>query len=264
MSKFSRLVLAAALSSIVISSYAAIDNGAGGNGELFFSAFDGVSSYSYDLNASIDAFETGKNTAGLYSFISGSDFTSSFSAWKSTANASTLEWNILATDTAGQRRIISTVGAAVLPATNKDAGVLRTAAANIQTTVNAINQLLVGNSAVANAGTAAYAGTMGLFYPKFNFDTTGTLANNNYANGLAFQITTANATGLTLGVNTAYVDETVAVRVWVGSDNTLHLMDCLSCDYSPIPQLPELESFAMLLAGLGVISAATRRRKQNL
>lgn len=253
--KFSLKSIAAAVVMAVAAAgaNAAIDNGAGGNGELFFSAFDGSTSYSYDLNISIDAFETSKNAAGLLNLSYGSDFTSSFSSWVSTADVSKLEWNILATDGAGQRRILSTVGAAVLPATNKDAGVLRTAAANIQTTLNAINPTLVGNSAVATAGTAAYAGTMGLFYPKFNFDTTGSLAANSYANGLVFERTTANATGLTLGVNTAYVDETVAVRSWIASDNTLHIAAAV----------PEPESYAMLLAGLGMIGFMARRRSNR-
>lgn len=257
--KFSLKSIAAAvvLAAAATGANAAIDNGAGGNGELFFSAWDGATSYSYDLNVSIDAFETSKNAAGLYSFTSGSDFTSSFSSWVSTANVSALEWNILATDTAGQRRILSTVGAAVMPATNKGADVLRGAALNIQTTITAINNLpLVGNSGVTTSpGAASYAGTMSSFYPKFNFDTTGTLAANSFANGLAFQKTTGNATGLVAGINTAYVDETVAVRAWVASDNTLHI--------GAVAAVPEPESYAMLLAGLGMIGFMARRRNNR-
>ncbi len=115
--KFSlKSIAAAVVMAVAVSgAHAAINNGANdGQGELFFSAFDGVSSYSYDLNISIVAFEASKDAAGLLNLSYGSDFTSSFSSWMSTANASTVEWNILATDTAGARRILSTVGAAVL------------------------------------------------------------------------------------------------------------------------------------------------------
>lgn len=253
--KFSLKTLAAAavMAAAAASANAAIDNGAGGNGELFFSAWDGQSSYSFDLNVSIDAFETTKNAAGLLNLSYGDEFTSSFANWASTADASKLEWNILATDGAGQRRILATVGAASLPATNKDAGVLRTAAANILTTINAINPLLTGNSAVTTSiGAASYAGVMNNFYPKFNFDTTGSLINNSYANGMIFEKTTANATGLTAGVNTAYVDDSVAVRAWLGSDNTLHI--------AAVAAVPEPSEYAMLLAGLGMIGFMARRR----
>jgi len=256
--KFSLKTLAAAAVMAVAasSSFAAIDNGANGNGELFFSAWDGATSYSYDLNVSIDSFEASKNAAGLLNLSYGSDFTSSFGSWLSTANAASLKWNILATDTAGQRRILSTVGAAILPATNKGADVLRTAAGNIQTAVIAINGTLDGNSGVTTSTSAAsYAGTMGAFYPKFNFDTTGNLLANSYTNGLAFEKTTANATGITVGVNSAYVDDGVAVRSWIGSDNTLHI--------AAVAAVPEPESYAMLLAGLGMIGLMARRRQNR-
>lgn len=257
--KFSLKTLAAAvvMAAAAASANAAIDNGAGGNGELFFSAWDGATSYNYDLNISIDAFEAGKNAAGLLNLSYGSDFTSSFASWVSTANAATLEWNILATDTAGQRRILSTVGAEnALPATNRTADALRTAATNIQTTVNAINGTIVGNSGVTTStGAASYAGTMGGFYTKFNFDTSGNLLADSYANGLIFQKTTANSLGLVAGINTAYVDETVAVRAWLANDNTLHI--------GAVAAVPEPESYAMLLAGLGMIGFMAGRRNKR-
>jgi len=252
--KFSLKTLAAAvvMAAAAASANAAIDNGAGGNGELFFSAWDGQTSYSFDLNVSIDAFETSKNAAGLLNLSYGADFTSSFGDWVSTADTSKLEWNILATDTAGQRRILATVGAASLPATNKTNDVLRTAAGNIQTSIIAINSLLTGNSAVTTSITApSYAGVMSSFYPKFGFDTTGNLANDSYATGMVFEKTTANATGILPGVNTAYVDDTVAVRAWLGSDNTLHIAAAA---------VPEPSEYAMLLAGLGMIGFMARRR----
>lgn len=253
--KFSLKSVAAALvlAASAASASAAIDNGANGNGELFFSAWDGQSSYSYDLNVSIDAFETNKNASGLLNLSYGSDFTSSFSSWLSTANTASLKWNILATDTAGPRRILATVGAATLPATNFTADVLRTAATNIQSSVNAINTIMVGNSAVTTStGAASYAGTMTNSYQKLNFSTAGSLAANTFASGLVFEKTTANATGLTAGVNTAYADEGTAVRAWVGSDNILHI--------GAVAAVPEPSEYALMLAGLGMIAAIARRR----
>lgn len=257
--KFSLKSVAAALvlAASAAGANAAIDNGALGNGELFFSAWDGQSSYSYDLNVSIDAFEAAKNGAGLLNLAYGSDFTSSFSAWVSTANTADLKWNILATDTSGARRILATVGAATLPATNFTNDVLRTGAGNIQTSVNAINAILVGNSAVTTStGAASYAGAMSGFYPRFNFNTAGTLAANTFESGLVFEKTTANATGILAGVNTAYTDDSVAVRAWLGSDNTLHI--------GAVAAVPEPSEYALMLAGLGMIGAIARRRNKRV
>lgn len=246
------VVLAVAASG---ASAATINNGANGDGGLFFNAFDGASSYTFNLNTSIDGFETAVAAAGLYNGTWGAaaGFSSSYAAWLSTANASTLEWNILATDTAGARRILSTVGQADLPAKNKTNDVLRTAAGNLQTFVNNVNPTLIGNAGVTTSTAAAsYAGTMGSFYPKFSLDTTGTVANNSFANGLVFEKTAALATGVVAGTNTAYLDGTVAVRAWVANDNTLHI--------GAVAAVPEPESYAMFLAGLGLLGFAARRR----
>ncbi|MFZ2974792.1 MAG: PEP-CTERM sorting domain-containing protein [Ferribacterium limneticum] len=257
--KFSLKTLAAAvvMAAAASSSFAAIDSGAGGNGELFFSAWDGSSSYNYDMNMTIDAFEAAKNADGYLNLVWGSDFSSSFASWASTATAATLSWNIMATDAVGARRILSTVSNVnVLPATNKDGATLRTAAGNVRDYATAVNGIIVGDSAVTEGTSAAsYAGKMGAkVYDKFNFDTTGNLAANDYDNGVVFQKTAVNSTGTAAGINAAYVDETVAVRAWVGSDNTLHI--------AAMP-VPEPESYAMLLAGLGMIGFVARRRNER-
>jgi len=256
--KFSLKSVAAALvlAASAASASAAIDNGANGNGELFFSAWDGQSSYSYDLNVSIDAFETNKNASGLLNLSYGSDFTSSFGSWVSTANTTALKWSILATDTSGARRILSTV-ASNLPATNSTADLMRTGASAIQAYLNSVNPILVGNSAVTNSTAAtSYAGNMGgMIYNKFNFDTAGTLSANSFVSGLTFQKTTANATGLTAGVNTAYTDGSTAVRAWIGSDNILHI--------GAVAAVPEPSEYALMLAGLGMIAAIARRRNKR-
>jgi len=255
--KFSLKTIAAAvvLAAASAGASAAIDNGAlDGKGELFFSAWDGATSYNYDLNISIIGFEASFAALGNLNFTAGSDFNSSFDAWKSTANTSKLKWNILATDNAGARRIISTVGTGVvLEQFNKTNDVIRTAALNITTTINAINDTLVGNSGVTTSPFAAsYAGTMGSFYPKFGFNPSGNLAANSYANGLVVQRTNGLATGILKSTNTAYVDNGSAVRSWIASDNTLHI--------AAVTAVPEPESYAMFLAGLGMLGFMARRR----
>lgn len=255
--KFSLKTLAAAvaLAAAAGSASAAINNGATGNGELFFSAWDGASSYNYDMNLAIDAFETSFNAAGKLNLVWGADFTSSYASWLSTANKASLQWSVLATDTDGTRRILTTVGAATLPATNNTADVLRTGASNIQTYINNVNPILSGNSGVTNSVTAdSYTGKLigDKINNKFNFDTSASFANSSYDNGVVFQKTLANSGGLTKGTNNAYVDEGVAVRAWVDAGNTLH-----------IAAVPEPSEYAMLLAGLGLMGVVARRRSQK-
>jgi hypothetical protein len=256
--KFSLKSVAAALvlAASAASASAAIENGANGNGELFFSAWDGQSSYNYDLNVSIDAFETNKNASGLLNLSYGSDFTSSFSSWLSTANTAGLQWSILATDTVGARRILSTV-ATTLPATNSSATTLRTTATAVQTYVTAVNGVLVGNSAVTtNTAASSYAGKVGSkVYNQFNFETAGTLAASSFDSGLTFQKTTVASAGGAAGVNAAYMDDGAAVRAWIGSDKTLHI--------GAVAAVPEPSEYALMLAGLGMIAAIARRRNKR-
>lgn len=255
-----KLAAALALAAAATGASAAIDNGAGGNGELFFGAWDGTTSYTYDLNLSINAFESAFSGAGKTNLSWGSDFTSSFAAWLGTADTGLLEWSILSVDTSGQRRLITTVDPTnELPATNNPAGDVRGAAGAISIMLTELNQSIVGNSFVTTSNTApTYVGNLGgldgqggILGGLFNFDTSGTHAANSYANGLLLQKTTANASGTAFGINTAYVDEGAAVKAWVDGEG-LH-----------IAAVPEPSETAMLLAGLGLIGFAARRKARR-
>jgi len=251
------LVAAVALAAAAGSASAAIDFGALGNGELFFSAWDGATSYNYDMNVTIDGFEAAVATAGKVDLQWKSDFTSSYGSWLSTASTSGLQWAVLATDTMGQRRMLATAGG-TLPALNKGSDVLRTGAANIQGYINIINPQLTGNSVVttSNISDAYFGKYLGNYVnDKFNFNIAATFANNSYANGVTFEKTLANATGIAKGTNTAYFDEGVAVRAYVDGNNVLHI--------GAVAAVPEPSEYALLLAGLGVIGAIVRRRAQK-
>jgi len=260
--KFSIKALAAAAALVAATgAHAAIDIGAQGDGGLFFSAWDGKTSYSFDMKITMDAFQSQLAAPGqLHLSYGGSVFTPSFSDWLSTANVAKLQWNILAAETKGDKRILTTSSDAVLPAINKQNDVLRTSAQNLQQAVIDINDKMVrqGHSDYAitvSTTDKSYGGWLWSFYDKTNVHTTGTLAANTYETGLAFQRTDAKATGIAKGTNTAYMDDTFAVRAWVDANNTLHL--------GSVSAVPEPSEYALMLGGLGLLAAVARRRNKR-
>jgi hypothetical protein len=262
--KFSlkKLAAVAVLAAAATGASAAIDSGAQGNGELFFNAWDANTSFTFDLNVSINDFDLAMAAPGLLnqSWGAAQGFLPAFSDWLATTNAAELQWNILSTDTSGQRRMLTTVGHEnELPATNNDATSLRTGAGSIRDFATQASLVMVGDVAITNSNAApSYAGVQGPYvFGGFTFDSTGNLAANSYANGLVFQKTTANATGTALGINTAYVDETLAVKSWLDADG-LHI-----AAVDAIPAVPEPSETAMLLAGLGLIGFAARRKARR-
>jgi len=262
--KFSlkKLAAAAVLAAAATGASAAIDSGAQGNGELFFNAWDANTSFTFDLNVSINDFELAVAAPGLLnqSWGAAQGFLPAFSDWLAGVNTSELQWSILATDTSGERRMLTTVGHEnALPATNNDNASLRTAAGSIRDFATQASLVMVGDVSITNSNTApSYAGLQGTnVFDGFTFDATGDLAANSYANGLVFQKTIARATGTAAGINAAYVDETLAVKTWVDADG-LHI-----AAVDAIPAVPEPSETAMLLAGLGLIGFAARRKARR-
>ena len=258
--KFSlkKLAAVAVLAAAATGANAAINNGSTGDGGLYFGAWDGASSFTFDLGIQINAFETSLGQAGALNLNWGATegFLPAYSGWLAAANTAQLQWSVLATDTVGQNRILTTVGAATLPALNSNADVLRIGAGNLQTYLNAVNPVLTANSSLfvvtSDPSASTYAGRWGdKINNKFNFDTTADFTNSSYANGVAFQKTLAAGTGFNKGTNNAYFDEGTAVKAWVDGEG-LHI--------AAIPAVPEPSETAMLLAGLGLIGFAARRK----
>lgn len=245
-------LVAAALLAAAGSASAAIDNGAGGNGELFFNIWDANGSYSRDLNVSIDAFQTTLAAAGNIDLRWAADSTlTSFLA--GVADATALKWNIMATDTSGARRLLTTFTAPTVSPT-KTNDIIRTAATNTQTFVNSANTALAGSDSVAvNAASAAFAGkatfkdNVGGY---LNFSNAGTLANNSYAGGLSFMRIDALASGTAKSVYNQYFDSTVAANAYLGADRSLHITAAV----------PEADTYALMLSGLALVGFVARRR----
>ena len=254
--KFAKLKMVAAALAIGFAAQAnaAIDNGAGGNGELFFNIWDANGSYTLDLNKSIDAFQADIATAGLLNYTYAADATFvSFMA--GVVNTSLLSFNIAATDQQGARRILSTYTPPKSSPT-KTNDVMRSAASSITTHLNFVNpQLGAFDSLAVASSSAAWAGKSSFkhnFGGLINFSNAGTLANNDYTSGLSFMRIDASATGVANSVYNQYLDEGQDIKVWVDGANALHI---------GVAPIPEPETYALLLAGLGMVGFMARRRR---
>lgn len=254
--KFSLKKLAAAvvMAAAATGASAAIQDGMQGNGELFFNAWDGASSYTFDMNITIDDFISAYNAPGKMELLWGSDFTSSYSSWLVKADSSLLTWNILSADSLSATRMITTqTPSDELSATQNPGADIRSSIAGINIFLGDVNQAIGSADHLITVGDTSptYGGQFGgNFGGGYSFDTTGTPANDSYANGLFMQLTTSNATGKTSAWS-GYADEDVAVKAWVDADG-LH-----------IAAVPEPSETAMLLAGLGLIGFAARRKARR-
>ena len=242
--------------------FAQISNGADGNGELFFTMWDSTNSYSRDLNITIDAFETALAVGGPLNLSFAADAT--FTSFLSTANSSELMFNVVATDAQGARRLLETF-TAPKPTTTKANDVIRTAIGNVQSFANDLNTKLScstsvygcdplgGDSAIYGVGTPGYGGDIKFNDDnnnKLNFSNAGSMGNNSYANGLSFMRINAAATGIASSTYTPYLDDGIDVRVYMDGTNGLHIAAAV----------PEAETYAMMLAGLGLVGFMVRRR----
>lgn len=254
--KFSLKTIAAAvvMAAAASGASAAIDNGALGNGELFFNIWDANGSYSRSLETSIDSFQGLLAATGSLDLSFAADTT--FTSFLAGANAASLKWNVQAVDTSGARRILETYSS--MPATTKTNDIMRSTAGAVQAFATAINGQLLGNDSVAvGSASAAYAGKTiygDTFSNTLNFSNAGTLGNNSFASGLNFMRIDALSGGTAKSIYTQYADTSSAVSVYLDANKTLHI--------AAMP-VPEPESYAMLLAGLGMLGFMARRRLNN-
>ena len=115
-------------------------------------------------------------------------------------------------------------------------------------------KLASSDSATYAVNTIGYAGNAAMFGDKaggkLNFSNAGTLSNNSIATGLGFMRINGTSSGLTASTYTPYAIGGNAVNVYFDTANTLHI--------SAISAVPEPETYAMLLAGLGLMGAIAR------
>jgi hypothetical protein len=117
---------------------------------------------------------------------------------------------------------------------------------NVTTFSNGVDALY--NSSGTNATYAATAAIIGGTAKMVNY---GTAANNSFASGLAFIREAALGTGTAAATQTPYINTEVAYI----SGNTFSI--------GQVAAVPEADSLAMLLAGLGLVGTIVTRRNRK-
>ena len=257
-----KLIAAAAVLAATGAANAAIDAGTDGFGDFFFNIWDTNGSYTLDLNLQQNTFTAGVAAAGAYSFTQALAADTLFTSFLASANQASLQWNLVAVESQGARTVHQTINGA-LPAT----AITNTNGRNMVGVVqdyalNRINPSLSGsiNSAVFTSADPGYTGNpsdlgFGCRFATYqNFNTCGTLANNSAANGLGLAVNTFATTGTSTsrGTVASVLENGQAVSVFIDSGYNLQ-----------IAAVPEPETYALLLAGLGLMGAIARRRRQN-
>ena len=257
--KFSLKTLAAAvvLAAAATGANATINDGGNGNGDLFLNLSSAAGSYTRDLGFTVDSFAAAVAAPGglNLSWVADPLLTS----WLG-QQSGLVEMNVFGLDASGARKFVTTY-TDPKPATAKANSSIHSAQTQVQVFLASVNQsLLAADSATFAAGTAGYAGqTKASFTGTFNdtvfnylnFNTTKSMTVGNQLDLL--MINAGSTATSTLSTYTRQMDGANAVKVYFTADNTLH-----------IAAVPEPESYAMLLAGLGMVGFMARRRNNRV
>ncbi|GEM_PF-1120485 len=243
-----------------------------GNGHFFFSVWDGNSSYLRGTSLPMDTFLAGVAAPGLYSFSLAAD--PLFLDWlrgtatTPAANFSNIEWGATAIDVAGARRQFETQQQGAASPTRIDDANIRGYLGNIMNWVNWNNDDLPGlsptSSIVVGSADRRYGGRITHYGRNTNnamgFFRHGTELNNSIETGLNLLRVDARSTGVALATYTLQNDGGAAfpLRVWIDFDSASPTFGQFN-----VAAVPEPETYAMLLAGLGLMGAIAARRRQR-
>jgi hypothetical protein len=287
--KLNSLVAAVVLSATAMSANAAISSN-NGNSEFVFSAWDadtGVG-YTYDLNwdkflNDLVGIDQTANSAGNVTLLNNAKVASSLIgsngaifddvltglpfAGASLANA---QWNLAAYDNVGRTRLLITQdanGSAHTPSNNQGKAAVTLLGAYAPAANGfMVDQLAEDSYAITVSGDlAAYAGNSGSAYNNNLSDTTNVfgatsnlffiaqasqVANNGAQASLVQQLTSVNSGAVT--AETYLLNDEWRLRIGGGLR-----------EVAAVPEVPEPETYAMMLMGIGMLGFMARRRKNS-
>lgn len=277
MFKTKLLVAALALASVAGVAQARITNGAGapidGNSELVFSAWDSINGvgYTFDvattdkLNNYVSATTTtltaGSSIASVKTMPASGIFLDvalpSFDSFLAATSNGSAVWNLMAGDSAGTDRFMVTFSLAPTGAINNTA--FNNVGSRFDNYIGGVNGKGTHNGTTVDfdgvaqtvaADLTAYAGNLGSDFggiAGFNGSTTSAIGTD--MNLYVFYGSSSIATAAKSLV-TKEAGQQMIARTYLGEDG-YHLQ---------ITAVPEPETYAMLLAGLGLIGLMARRR----
>ncbi len=264
---------------------ASITSAATGNTEFVFSAFDSTNGVGYTFDMADIGFDSiyGSNVR-MNSLIGslnnvnsvGTTLTAlpasgiifdmalpSFAEFASSANLTTLQWNVVSAESSGIRRVIQTVSTAPT-ATMNNLDII-TAVNNYDSYIGAVNGKGTNQGgATADDGVAltvesdltAYPGNFGSKLGGVGYSTTGGIDETLALYVLSSTTTTSNQNAGRFAELTSADGQSIVAKVYAADDGMYHLQLAVAA-------VPEPSTYAMLLAGLGMLGFAARRARRS-
>lgn len=268
--KFQLKALAAAfvLSASSLSAQAAMDLGSTGDGSFVLSLWNQASgtSATFDLGVNYSSF--GDLVNGSFNLATG-NYATAWSSFTAASTAGTTMWAIFAGDNFGSARTAGAYGY-YTTANNlngldqiSDTAAVSDVVTNMDGYIKGNNNLGNHNSVANGASTAtltevAGAGSGGA-YGTGKAGSAGPLAGAELGNSLQMlHVLSGGTVGRT---NLPPVSSFMANATGVNYTFTLSSAGLLSVGSNITTPVPEADSYAMLLAGLGVLGVVARRRK---
>lgn len=271
--QYKALVAAVALSAASLSAQAAMTTAGSGDSSLILTMLDNNANISatFDLGYSYSSFSDLVNAASSGSFswnLTTGDYGNAWSTYWATASAADTKWAIYAADGTGSgvgaRGMITTVsGGSNLSLTTQ-----------LVNSISGFEPYIHANNNITALGTAGATSNHDLVANGASTATGGAAFAESAAYGTAGRV---NGAGY---VATTGLDQSMTVvQLLSGANNTARITTetlgnsegnfsfgltsagVLSFNVPVVTAVPEADSYAMLLAGLGVLGLVARRRK---
>ncbi|MEQ1600463.1 MAG: PEP-CTERM sorting domain-containing protein [Methylophilaceae bacterium] len=254
-----KTLVAATLMAVTMSGAAnAATNGATGNSSVIFSAWDDNGSYSLDLGTYLNDFIGADNAANISkagtvpntSFagavaVDGTLFDIKLTGFNLTSGL----WNLAAADTSGRQRLLLSEIAPLAP-TN----------INVKNSANSLNTY-VGTGAAASTVTGTVGTASDPYYANSAVwgDGIGGQGITGTANalGASSNLVVAWATSATAGNAAGFANLTAGGKDVIAFTHVVGADTYLTIATAPVP---EANTWAMMLAGLGLLGFVARRR----